>query len=105
MGIDEIRKGDIGTVFERTIKDGGVVVDISAGTGLQIIFQKPDDGAFVPKTAVLGSGGGTDGKMRYVTVADDLDEIGVWRWQAKVVLTGGTWKTDILDFEVHRNLE
>ena len=104
MGINEIRKGDIGTVFERTIKDGDVVIDISSASPLQIIFQKPDDGAFVTQTAVFTTNG-TDGKLRYVTLLDDLDEIGVWQWQAKITLGGGTWKTDILDFQVHENLE
>ncbi len=104
MGINEIRENDVGTVFEREIKDGATVIDISSASSMQIIFQKPDDGAFITKTAVFTSDG-TDGKLRYVTVSNDLDEIGVWQWQAKIVITGGEWKTDILDFQVHENLE
>lgn len=104
MGIDEIRKDDVGTVFERQIKDNATIVDISGATSMQIIFQKPDDGVFVPKTAAFSSDG-VDGKLRYVTIASDLDVIGVWQWQAKVTIPGGTWKTDILDFQVHENLE
>jgi len=103
-GVDEVRKDDIGTVFERQIKDGSTIVDISSGTALQIIFEKPD-GTLVTQTAVL-SGSGTDGKLRYVTLSGDLDEIGLWKWQARVTVdSGGPWKTNIRDFQVHENLE
>lgn len=108
-GVDEIRKGDVGTVFERQIKDGSTIVDVSSASVKQIIFQKPDvgpvDGVFITKTAVL-SGDGTDGKIRYVSLAGVLDEIGVWKWQGAVTLSsGGPWKTNIKTFEVHKNLE
>jgi len=108
MGIDQIRKSDIGTSFERTVQDNSVVVDVSGATLKEIIFQKPDangtPGAFVTQTAQFTTDG-IDGKIRYITIANDLDVIGVWKWQAKVVLGAGTWKTDILEFEVHENLE
>ena len=103
-GIDEIRKDDVGTVFERQIKDGSTIIDISSATTLQIIFQKPDK-TFITRTAVL-TAGGTDGKLRYVSLTGDLDDIGLWKWQASVILSGGgPWKTNILDFQVHENLE
>ena len=47
---------------------------------------------------------GTDGKMYYNTVADDLDEAGSYKLQGKVAITDGTFYTDITTFKVHRNL-
>ena len=53
----------------------------------------------VPKTAVLVNTG-TDGKMKYTTIAGDLDESGVLQLQARVAVGGADWKTDIVQFTV-----
>lgn len=98
-----IHLGDVGTVIELTVIDqDGAVVDISAASVLQIIFGKPDRSA-VAKTAVL-TNTGTDGKMHYVTVAEDLDQVGLWRAQGKVTNGSGSWKSDEVTFSVARNL-
>lgn len=99
----EIHVGDVGTIFEVTVTDSGVAVDISAATTKQIIFAKPD-GTIVVKDAVF-VGTGTDGKLKYTTIANDLDLKGDWRLQVKVVLPSGTWKSDIQEFKVYLNLE
>lgn len=103
MSRGEIRVGDIGTVFILTVKDqDDAVVDISGASTKQIIFREPDDTAVV-KTAAFTTDG-TDGKMQYTTVADDLDQVGEWQHQGKVVIGSGTWKTDIEKFKVYSNL-
>ena len=68
MSANEIHVGDIGTVFEVTVKDGEDVVDVSSATTRQLIF-KSKDGAVLTKTAVLVTDG-TDGKIKYTTIAD-----------------------------------
>ena len=94
--------GDVGTVFEQTIVDqDGQVVDISAATVMEITFQRPDGASFT--RAAERSTDGTDGKMRYVTAAEDLDAFGTWWWQGRVVLTTGQWHTDVHEFEVEAN--
>jgi len=106
MAANEIHKGDIGTVFEVTVKDGDTVVDVSSAStegSKKIRFSKPG-GTVVEETATFSSNG-TDGKIRYVTIADDLDTAGVWKWQAYVVLSSGTWNSDVKEFTVHPNLE
>ena len=103
MSANEIRVGDVGTRFEDTVYDqDGVVVDISTASNLDMIFRKPDDTAVV-KTAVL-TGDGTDGKMEYTTIADDLDQPREWQRQGLVEVGGGSWRTDIIKFRVHDNL-
>ncbi len=100
--VEEVHVGDIGTVFQVTIKDGTSVVDISSATTLQIIFKKPD-GSRATKTAVLVNSG-TDGKMKYTTIANDLDRQGSWRLQGRVVMSGGEWRSSVGNFDVYENL-
>jgi hypothetical protein len=102
MAQDEIHKNDVGTVFELTIKDGQATVDVSTTTAKQIIFRKPD-GSTLTKTAAFVTDG-TDGKIKYTTIAGDLDSSGIWEYQAKVTFSGGAWSADIKTFRVHDNL-
>ena len=106
MAKNEIHLSDIGTKFLITIKDADAVVDIS-GTGAtaankRIIFKKPS-GTTVDQAASFDSDG-VDGKLYYTTVSGDLDEDGIWKIQAKVIITGQTFHSDIHTFKVHRNL-
>lgn len=101
----EIRKDDIGTVFEFTIKDqDNQVLDISGATKLEMVFLKPDRQTTVTKTAVFTTDG-TDGKMRYTAETGFLDTVGDWQRQGYVVLVGGEWRTSIRSFRVLSNLE
>ena len=78
----DIQQGDIGTILRATLEDSGTVVDVSTATVKQIKLQKPD-GTDVTKTAVFTTDG-SDGKIQYVTVADDLDQSGEWKIQGYV---------------------
>ena len=103
MAANEVHQNDIGTKFLVTIKDGSDAVNVASATSTkQIIFKKPS-GTSMTKTASFNSDG-TDGKIYYTVVADDLDEVGTYEIQGKVVITDGTFYTDIQTFKVHRNL-
>ena len=103
MAANEIHLGDIGTIFEITLMDGASVVDISTQTLMQIKFKKPKS-AVVTQTAVFKTDG-TDGILQYVTVLDDLDELGTWKIQAYVELASGSkHNSDIGTFTVYANL-
>ena len=103
MAANEIRVGDIGTQFKVTIKDGTSAVDISSATSTKQIILKKPDGTKLTNAATFFSDG-TDGIMYYKTVDGDLDVPGVWKLQGKVVITAGTFSTDVYSFKVHRNL-
>ena len=60
-------------------------------------------GTKLTKSAAFDSDG-TDGKIYYAAVAGDLDETGTYEIQGKVIVTDGTFYTDIQTFKVHRNL-
>ena len=103
MAANEIHVADVGTVFEVTLMDDAVIVNISSASSLEIIFEKPDKTKII-NTAVL-SGDGTDGKMKYiVTVDTELDAKGNWKIQGNVALPSGRWSTDIEKFKVYENL-
>ncbi len=104
MSKKEIHVGDIGTVFERTVKDqDGNVVDVSTATTKDFIYTKSDGSKVTKDTEFTNDG--SDGKLRYVTIADDLDIEGDWKLQVHVVLPGiGEWWSDISSFRVHGNL-
>lgn len=96
----EIHVGDVGTVFEATVKDeASVIVDISSATVRRLKFRTPD-GRLLTKDAVLVNTG-TDGKMKYTSVAGDLDVAGLWRVQGYVEIGTGKWHTDVHEFDVH----
>lgn len=85
-----IIKDDVGTILELTIKDqDNAIVNISGATILKIKLRKPS-GSLLDKTAVLSTNG-TDGKLRYTTIAGDLDQSGEWRMQAYIEI-GATTK-------------
>jgi len=98
----EIHTYDIGTVFEVTLLDTDVVVDIALATTKEIIFLKPS-GTSVTKTAEFKTTG-SDGIIQYTTILDDLNEVGGWKIQAKVTLPTGTWSSDISKFKVYSNI-
>lgn len=102
MSVDEIHRYDIGTDLVATIKDGTSVVDISGATTRQIILGKPD-GTSLTKSGTFTTDG-TDGKLQYTTISGDLNICGWWKIQAYIVSSSGEWRSDINNFEVHRNI-
>ena len=98
----DIRQYDIGSTFELTVTDDGITLDLSSSSVKQIKFGKPD-GVTETQTAAFASDG-TDGKIKYVTLLDDLDVVGQWKLQAYVEMGGGKWHSTIGYFNVIANL-
>jgi|SRR6056300_308722 hypothetical protein len=98
----EIHVGDVGTQLIMTVKDDGVVVDISSASSLSVIIKKPD-GVNYTKTGTLLNDG-TDGKMYYISVNGDFNAAGNYKIQGIVTLSGGTFYTSISTFKVFCNL-
>ena len=98
------QEGTVGAVIQYTVLDGaGAPLNISTATTKKLIFKKPN-GAVIEKTAEFVTDG-IDGKLKYVTVANDLVPSGTWRAQAYVVVPGvADGKTEVKNFPVSRNL-
>lgn len=99
---NEIHVGDTGTSIRITIKDDDEIVDISGASSLQVIFAKPDG----TKNEVVGSlyTDGTDGIIEYVLVDGDIDQSGMYKIQAYVEISGGSYYSSIRSFSVKCNL-
>lgn len=102
MAANEVHVSDIGTVFEVTIKDDTVAVDVSTASTKNLLFRKPD-GTILTKAASFKTTG-ADGIIQYVTISGDLSMPGLWNLQAHIVMSSGNWKSDVATFEVHPNL-
>jgi hypothetical protein len=105
MPANEIHVNDVGTKILVTVQDGTSAVDVSGATATnakQIIIKKPS-GTKLEKEAVFNSDG-TDGKIYHNSILGDFDEAGTYKIQGKVVISDGTFYTDIQSFKVHRNL-
>jgi hypothetical protein len=101
---NEIHQNDVGTRFLVTVKDDGVLVNVSGATLRQINIRKPDDGILNRPAQIISDWSAVSGVMYYDTVAGDLDEAGQYKLQAKVSIPSGTYYTDVYSFKVHRNL-
>jgi len=112
VSAEGIHKDDVGTRFVVTVMKGGVAFDFTATGGTvstkQILLKQPD-GDVLTKTALYDNDTGSDGKLLYVTIADDLSQAGRWEIQAYIVVTGGDnagmWHTDKVEFSVLDNVE
>jgi hypothetical protein len=104
----DIHQNDIGLMFKLTVKDqDGSIVPLDNSYTLQVVFQLPDKSTMT-KTALLFSDG-SDGIVKYVTVANDLSQAGRWKLQAVVSKTVSSvlqsrFHSDSISFKVAANL-
>ena len=103
MAKEEIHVGDIGTTFGVTIKENDSIVDISSASTKEFHYKKPS-GEILSKPVDFVTDG-TDGKLKYTTITNDLDENGEWSLQVYLVLSSGTWSSDIINFMVYKNIK
>lgn len=82
-----ITNGVVGLLIKVTVKEDGSAVNISTATTKEIKLRGPS-GTAKTKTADFFTNG-SDGILIYTTIANDIDEVGVWDIQAHVVLNSG----------------
>lgn len=103
MADQSYRVGDIGTVFTVTITENGSAVDVSSATVTkQIIFKKGDGSALVKNASFTTNG--SDGKITCTMGTTDLSIEGTWAIQGKVVISAGTFLTQVATFRVEPSL-
>lgn len=101
MAQNDIRIGDIGTVFEVTLFDDSTVLNISTASVKQIIFVDPDGSERAYDAEFTTDG--TDGKLRYTTLVDNIYRGGNWQIRSKVVIAAGTFNSSHKNFIVRPN--
>lgn len=99
-----IHSGDVGTIIRLTITedDDTTAVDVSGATVKTFYFRKPD-GEKTDVDAEFDSDG-TDGKLKYTTVAGDIDTVGRWQVQAYVEIGSAKYYSTKTAFVVQSNL-
>jgi len=98
-------QNDVGTKFIISIKDDGLPVDLTNALSRQIFFKKPSDSVITRSAYILQDGSAVSGIMYYDTVLGDLDEVGFYKLQGKIITGSGTYSTDLYTFKVNCNLE
>ena len=98
----EIHQNDI-TQFIATIRNDTGVVNVSAASIMQLVFQRPQVYTNLTVNASLYTDG-TDGKITYTTASGDLSYVGLWKVQGIIQIGPSGWKSDIHTFKVARNL-
>lgn len=89
-GSSRIYVGDIGTEFQVD-----TCTTLTGATTLELLVRKPD-GTFATWTgAILDLT-----KIKYTTVANDLNQVGFYSLHAHVVLSSGTWTGNLCSFQV-----
>lgn len=97
------QEGAIGAIIEYIVlDDDDEPLDISSATVKALVFKKPD-GTVVEKTAVFVTNG-TDGKLKWTTIAGDLTPYGTYSAQARLTMPGFDGRSQVELFDVLRNL-
>jgi hypothetical protein len=103
VSAESIRRNDR-TTFRLTVMDAGLLVDLSNCTTRQIKFMKPSGAVSVQDAALVSDG--MDGQMEHQAAANFLDEVGLWKFQAYLVFSGGgEFHGEVHSFRVRSNLQ
>jgi len=87
-----IYKNDIGTVI--SLNTG---INISSASTVSIIVKKPSGGATVTWTGTKGS---DNMSVEHTVLTDELNEVGHYKLQAKIVMSSGTWHGETASIQV-----
>lgn len=99
MNDTDIHVGDVGTTFLMTVIDkDGVVVNVANATTKLFYFLKPN-GAKIERACEYVTTG-VDGKLQYITIANDIDMAGQWTIQGFVEIPIGQFFTEKKHFHV-----
>lgn len=102
--IEEIHVGDVGTVFQVTLKNGTTVVDLSSITLTSKGFYFESPSGVVLAQPVSFATDGSDGILEYTIPLAVLYEAGVHRLQVFITTATQSWKSSIAEFSVFPNL-
>jgi hypothetical protein len=104
MAADEIHIGDC-TEFRATVYDGTSTVDISSATTTAtrfFTFKKPDGTLSTQSASLFGTG--STGSCAFTATTLFLDTAGEWQAQLTLILSSGTFHSDVYKFTVYSNL-
>lgn len=107
MACNTIQLNDIGTLFKILVVEctnaGTVPVDVSTASDLQLKFQKPSGVVNLVDCTLLNDG--TDGYIKYISIAGDFDEIGTYKYQGIITMdVNSVFNSTIKKIKVEENI-
>jgi hypothetical protein len=104
MSNNSLHIGDYGTIIKALIKNDSLEIeDVSIATAKYFYFEKPT-GTILTRDGQFTTDG-TDGYIQYTIASGELNEVGLWSVQCHVITPSGSWRTNIPEFRVERNLD
>jgi len=100
----DIQRYDIGTVLRFTITENDVPTDVSGVISIILKLRKPRTREVISRTMSFTTDG-TDGKVEYTTVENDLDERGTYSAQVFLEFSSGSWHTERVKIHVSDNVD
>lgn len=101
---NNVQKGDVGLAIVLEITDGDKPIDLAAATETKIKYRKPSGITGEWMANIIGDP--VEGKIMHTTASEgELDEVGIWYFQAYVRFTAGErWSTNVGKLHVLKNL-
>ena len=99
---DEIHVGDIGTRIELTVLKDNLPLNLSTATDIDLVIGRPTAAKLTVTPTFVTDG--TDGKVYYLTVINDLSEAGIYQLQIIATFSGGKWHSEIVKMRVYANV-
>lgn len=98
----EFGLNDVGSILRLTVQENDEPKDISSATAINFLFKKPDE-TVTEKVGAFDTNG-SNGKVTYTIVANDLDQVGLYEVQVKITTTGWTGISSSYTFFVRQTL-
>lgn len=100
--MNTVRRLDIGVKLLVTLTSNGLPFDVSSASLIQFLFKKPDQSVLT--TTGSWNTTGTDGNVQYTSIANDFDQIGLWKYQVHIVMPGETLTSTQSSFRVQDSI-
>lgn len=99
-----LRQNNTGIPIILTMKDSeDAAIDISSASTISFYFVKPDT-SVITRTGTLYTDG-TDGKVQYITVSGDLDQVGLWSVYVYIAVGSQELNSDETGFFVYASTQ
>ncbi len=98
----QVDDSGINIIVTVTQSDGTTPIDISQAGSMFIYIYRPDGGLITGTASFVTDG--TDGKIQYISQANDFTIQGVYKIQAKYIIGGNNKRTERSTFVVEPNL-
>lgn len=87
MSTFRIKEGDIYPILQTTLYDASGPINLTAATGVQLVYKKRPGGSPVTKTGAIVTA--ASGVVKYEWASGDTDTVGFYDAEWVVTFTGG----------------